>query len=184
MNSRIVPFLALLVAAGIFFGYVSPAWSGSIAEKKAAIASSEKTLLAAASFLAHQDELMKARDAMDPTNLERLAKLLPDSVNNVGLILDLNALAARSGLVVSNIDVSTPTPVSATADGFGPAEYVSPEQSVTISLSAVGPYSALKTFLAGVEKSGRLLDVQDLAIQGSETGVYTYRMKIRIYWLR
>ena len=38
--------------------------------------------------------------------------------------------------------------------------------------------------MAGIEKSLRLLDVQDLVVKGSDTGVYTYQMHIRFYWLR
>ena len=52
------------------------------------------------------------------------------------------------------------------------------------TLSAVGTYPSLKSFLAGVERSARLLDVQSLSVKGSETGVYTYEIKLRLYWLR
>jgi len=59
-----------------------------------------------------------------------------------------------------------------------------PVGSADMQVSAVGTYAALKTFLGSVEKSQRLLDVQDLSIKGSDTGVYGYDMKLRFYWLR
>jgi len=188
MNSRVLPLFALMIAAGIFFAYVNPTWSGSIAETKAAIASDDQALAAAATYASQQNELAAARDAIDPANLARLDIFLPGSVDNVGLILDLNALAARSGLLLSNIDVATnaaPT-VSSNPNSAGalPAAVTNPVGSVDLSLSAVGTYAALQTFLVGVEKSERLLDVQDLIIKGSDTGVYTYQMRLRIYWLR
>ena len=55
---------------------------------------------------------------------------------------------------------------------------------VDLTLSAVGTYGALKSFLGGVESSERILDVRQLSVKGSNTGVYTYDLLIRLYWLR
>lgn len=183
MNNRLLPLFALLVALGIFFAYVNPTWNGSIAATKAAIASDEAALAAASAYTAQQNALASARNAIDPANLARLATFLPDSVNNVGLILDLNALAARSGLSLANIDVVTAT-ARASVPGALPAAGINPVGSVNLSLSAVGSYAALKAFLVGIERSARILDVQDIVVKGSDTGVYNYQMKLRLYWLR
>jgi len=187
MNSRILPSLALLLTLGIIFGYVGPTWSGSIAETKSAIALDDQALTAASEYATQQNSLASARSAIDPADLDRLSTFLPDSVDNVGLILDLNALAARSGLSLSNIDVisnDSDSSSSATAQGALPVEGQNPVGSINLSLTAVGTFNALQTFLAGVERSARLLDVQDIVVKGSNTGVYTYQMALRLYWLR
>ncbi|MBU6388694.1 hypothetical protein KGQ72_02395 [Patescibacteria group bacterium] len=189
MNSRILPLIALLVAAGIFFAYVSPTWSGSIADTKAAIALDDQALAAADEYTKQQDTLAAARDAIDPANLTRLTTFLPDSVDNVGLILDLNALAARSGLSLANIDVVTNDASGVKSSAGGPSgapqpSAAEPVGSVDLSLTAVGTFTALQSFLSGVERSARLLDVQDITVKGSDTGVYTYQMALRLYWLR
>lgn len=188
MSNRILPVFALIIAIGIFFVYVSPTWTGSITATKKAIASDDQALAAAQTYADQQSQLAAERDKIDPPDLARLATFLPGSVDNVGLILDLNALAARSGLSLSNIDVAVPTAsggsTNSSAAGAQSAIGTSPIGSVDLSLSAIGTYTALKAFLSGVEKSQRLLDVQDLGISGSETGVYTYRILLRIYWLR
>ncbi len=177
MNNKALPVLALTVAIGIFFGYVNPAWSGEIAAAKAAITSADAALAAAAEYTAQQSQLTSARNAIDPKDLARLATFLPDSVDNVRLILDLDALAARSGLALSNIDVADASSSNVKTDA-------NPVGSVDLTLSAIGTYSALRGFLEGVEKSGRLLDVHDLTVKGSSTGAYTYQMMVRLYWLR
>ena len=184
MNYRILPLLSLLVAVGIFFGYVRPTWSDTISATKAAIASDEESLMVAKEYSARQKTLTDARNAIDPADLARLAVFLPDSVDNVGLILDLNALAARSGLLISNIDVTTNTAADAAASGALPAARTSQTGSIDLSLSAVGTYTALQSFLIGVEKSQRLLDVRDVTVRGSETCVYSYQMKLRLFWIR
>lgn len=190
MNSRILPVLALLVAILIFFGYVNPTWGGSIAAQNAAIDSDNRALQAASDYTARQNELASERNAIDPNALARLGVFLPDSVDNVRLILDLNSLAARSGLALTSIDVansdkaSSSGPSAASAVSAVSATGESPVGSVDLSLAANGSYAALQTFLAGVESSARLLDVTDLTVKGSDTGVYTYQMTIRLYWLR
>lgn len=193
MNSKIFPLAALIIAFSIFFGYVSPTWSGSIASAREAIAFDDQALNAANQYTAQQNTLATARSAIDTADLARIAAFLPDSVDNVGLILDLNALAARSGLSLANIDVTANSSTDAgstrgsnspnVAQGL-PAAGANPIGSVDLSLSAVGTYSALKAFLIGVERSARLLDVRDLLIKGSDTGVYNYQMTLRLYWLR
>ncbi len=194
MNSKVLPFLALIIAIGIFFGYVNPTWSGSIASDKDAIALDDLALAAASQYTAQQNTLASARNAISPQDLARVAAFLPDSVDNVGLILDLNALAARSGLSLANIDVVSSAAASGAQGTVGSAAgsmagnvgigATNPVGSVDLSLSAVGTYSALKSFLIGVERSARLLDVQDIIIKGSDTGVYNYQMTLRLYWLR
>ncbi len=184
MNSNnILSTLAFLVAIGIFFAYVNPTWSGSIAEARATIDSDNQALTAAGEYTAQQNELTSARNAIDPANLTRLATFLPDAVDNVGLILDLNSLAARSGLSLSNIDVAANDSASSGSSNGSVPAMANPVSSADLSLSAVGTYTALQNFLAGVEKSGRLLDARDIVITGSDTGVYTYKMKLRLYWL-
>ena len=107
MNSRVLPALALILSVGIFFAYVKPTWSGPLKETKVAIANYEQALDAADEYKKRKNELASARNAIDQDNLNRLSVLLPDSVDNVSLILDINALAARSGLSLANIDVLT-----------------------------------------------------------------------------
>lgn len=183
MNSRILPSLSLLFSLGIFFVYVNPTWNDSILATQANIAEADQTLAAATKYTKQQKELTDARNAIDPANLTRLSTFLPDSVNNVGLVLDLNALAARSGLSLANIDVVVNN-TSASAQGALSVASANPVGSVNLSLSAIGTYAALKAFLIGIEKSARLLDVRDIVVRGSDTGVYNYQMKIRLYWLR
>jgi Tfp pilus assembly protein PilO len=187
MSSRIIPLIALIIAACIFFMYINPTWSGSIAAAKAAIASDDQALVTASQYTAQQNELASARDAINSADLARLNIFLPNSVDNVGLILDLNALAARSGLSLSSIDVAGNTTASSsasTASGALPTAVTNSVNSVDLSLSAVGTYASLQNFLQGVEKSVRILDVRDIVVSGSDTGVYTYHMTLRLYWLQ
>ncbi|MBI3572024.1 hypothetical protein HY091_00600 [Candidatus Kaiserbacteria bacterium] len=185
MTSRILPVFALIVAALIFFGYVDSAWTGSVTAAKASIMLDNQALASASEYSTRQDELASARNAIDPAGLARLNAFLPDSVDNVRLILDLDALAARSGLALASIDVAGSSAPSSSANQTALSGAANtPVGSVDLSLAASGSYSAFQNFLRGVESSARLLDITDLSVRGSDTGIYSYQMTIRLYWLR
>jgi Tfp pilus assembly protein PilO len=92
------------------------------------------------------------------------------------MILDLTALAARSGVTLSDINVLSPSEES--TEGGGALG------TVDMTLSAVGSYASFRNFLQGIEKSARILDVVRLGVSGSETGVYRFTLSLRLYWLR
>src|SRR3989344_2756923 len=165
--NRLIPVAALVLAIAIFFGYVSPAYSGSVAEARATIKRVQAALDAAELFDQKQNELASAKNAISPDDLAHLETLLPSSVDNVQMILDLTALAARSGILLSNVNVA-PLPAAAT----DPGTIVAPIGSVDLTLTATGSYGAFRSFLTGVERSARLLDLTNLSLTGSATGVY------------
>jgi len=183
MTSRLLPFLSLMLAIGIFFAYVNPLWNGKIAGQRDAIAQDNQALASAKRYVERENQLAVAKNAIDPVALDRLKAFLPDSVDNIGLILDLNALAARSGLSLSSIDVTKNT-TAASAESSLPNVATNPIGTVDLKISAIGSYKALQSFLIGAELSERLLDVRDITVQNSANGVYTYQITLRLYWLR
>lgn len=186
MISRIIPLLLVIAAAGLFFGYVQPTYSGSIATLTAENKNLDIALQAARDFKEKEVALTRERNVIPADQLARLESALPDSVDNVQLIVDLNSLAARSGVQLSQFgisggdaagDAAAATPDMALSSG-------EPTDSLEVSVSATGTYASFRTFLDGIEKSLRPLDVVELSVQDSATGVYTYSMTLRIYWLR
>jgi Tfp pilus assembly protein PilO len=186
MISRFFPIIALILAVGLFFGYINPTRTGSIAASQAQIDSYESALEAAERFKEKESELVIARANIPSEGLARLETFLPDGVDNVQIILDLNTLAARSGITLSDFD-TTPTASSTSAVpeqiGFELGSN-GPIDSIELTVSATGSYASFRTFLDGIEKSLRLLDVVSVSVKDSPTGVYTYDMVIRLYWLR
>jgi len=207
--SRLIPLIAIVFAIALFFLYIKPTYSGTIADTRSQIASYDQALAAADRFQTKEAELTQARAQIPAESLARLSEFLPDGVNNVQLILDMDALAARSGVTLSDFatqgdDSSTgdqsqttpattaspdatagavPSPDMAMGDA-GALTSSSPIDSLTLTFKATGTYDAFRSFLAGMENSLRPLDVIDLDVTKSDTGVYAYTMSVRIYWLR
>lgn len=189
--SRIIPVGALIISIALFLLYVKPTYSGPIAETKDKIQSYSAALAAADRFSQKEAELTQAKTNIPAESLARLNSFLPDGVDNVQLILDLDALAARSGVTLSNFDIKNQDATTAAGTGgtavpgqLGPGLTANtPVDSLDLTLEATGSYPAFRSFLTGIEQSLRPLDVVNLDVSESGTGVYTYTMTIRIYWL-
>jgi len=195
MISRLIPIIMVLGALGLFFGYVQPTYQGSIAALRAETKDLDTALLAAREFKEKEVQLTQERTKIPAEQLTRLQSALPDSVDNVQLIVDLNSLAARSGVQLSEFDIvggagstastagTAPAPGDASTGALALAQDESME-SLELSVAATGSYAAFRTFLYGVESSLRPLDVVELSVRDSATGVYTYNVTFRLYWLR
>ena len=179
MMNRALPAALLLIAIGIFLGYVRPTYAGPIAALRMQVAQYNAAHDAADKYNTREAELAADRNKLSPDALTRLTTFLPDGVDNVRMILDLTALAARSGVGLSGFTISGGGQSS--DSGLQNNSLV---DSVDLSVTATGTYSAFRTFLTGIETSLRPMDVMDLKVKASATGVYTYAMTLRIYWLR
>ncbi|HEX5774948.1 MAG TPA: hypothetical protein VFY28_03255 [Candidatus Paceibacterota bacterium] len=185
--SRLFPILALLVAIGLFFGYISPTYEGPVTTLKNEIRDFNNALAAAARFKQKEAQLAAARAELPAEKVERLEALLPDGVDNVQLILDLNALAARSGMRLGDFETSLTSADGtdgAQANGGVLLETEGPVDSLDLTMTGTGTYAAFRAFLSGLESSLRPLDIVGLQVTPTETGVYTYDITTRIYWLR
>ncbi len=200
--SRLIPFIAIVFAIALFFLYIKPTYSGPISSTRTQIQSFDNALAAAERFQQKEAQLAQAQAQIPADSLARLKEFLPDGVDNVQLILDMDALAARSGVTLADFSIqgedsgdgsqdaaaapSNPDPMSGQPlgeSGLGLTSS-SPVESLNLTFKATGTYEAFRTFLAGMENSLRPLDVMDVTVDESETGVYTYNVTVRIYWLR
>jgi Tfp pilus assembly protein PilO len=179
MTGRLLPAIAFILALVLFFVYINPTYTGSVANSRDAIAQAQSALDAAERFKEKQNELAARKNSIAQSDLDRLDILLPDSVDNVGVILDLTALASRSGLQLASINVAEVPKQSTQNDPS-----LGPTGSIDLTIVASGTYEGFRSFIAGIERSARILDITSLGVSGSDTGVYSYSLTVRLYWLR
>lgn len=189
MTRTLLSVLFFGAAIAAFVWYIDPMWTLTIAEKKTAIAKLDNALSAASQFVDKENQLLAARSAISESDLNRLKAFLPDGVDNVQLILDLDALAKRSGVEIRDIAVVLPGakgPQQAAREASNKQLPLAdmPQGTLIVSLKLLGTYDGFRSFLAGVERSLRLLDVAALSVKDSTTGVYEFSMDLNLYWLR
>lgn len=177
-----LPFLILGLAAAVFFYFTAPLIDQIDALK---IQKAELTVaLAHANKLKErQDTLAAIYNGIDPADEKNLEEFLPNNIDNVRLIIDINDIAKKYGLTIRN-----PNIVKAEAkEGEAPPAARTAgtaENSAAISFSISSSYEILKLFLADLAKSLRIVDIDSLSFTANDRNLYDYQVSLRTYWLK
>jgi Tfp pilus assembly protein PilO len=176
----LVPLICLGIAGALFFGFIDPTYT-HLKALQVEESSYDQALTRSKDLQTVRDQLLARYNTFSQNDLARLEKLIPDHVDNVRLILDLDAMASRYGMHVKSVSIKAdPT---ATARGqIGPNDQA--YESVVLSFSVSGSYDTFRSYLADLEKSLRLVDVVGLAFSANQTGFYDYTLNVQTYWLK
>ena len=189
----VLPIIFLAVGFGLFFVYINPTY-GEISDLQTQVDSYDRAL-------SNSKELQKVRDvlgdkykALTASQLERLSKAMPDSVNNIRLILDVQNIAAKYGMIVKDVKydvLKESAPVGAPVTAAQAATQKKDYGIFDLELSLAGTYPNFVDFLKDLEKSLRLVDVASISFSTSErsqaeqqAGAFKYDIRLRTYWLK
>ena len=109
----------------------------------------------------------------------RLNKLLPDSIDNVKLIIDIDNIASKYNLKLRNIDIKADKPGEFTGDNVN-KDY----GTAKLRFSVTAPYDNFKLFLNDLEDSLRLVDISSLTFNSGEKNLNDYNIELKTYWLK
>lgn len=194
MTRFLTPLLILGLALVSFFYFTTPVLT-KIDDLKIERAKLIVALDNATKLKDKQKELLDLRNAMDPVDLADLKQLLPDNIDNVRLIIDINNIAKRRGLIVRNpgivkdadegggsgsnqlVAAASDRPSGGSQSGLG-------KSSVVISFSVSASYEIFKLFLEDLEHSLRIVDIESVSFSGNDKNLYDYKISLRTYWLK
>ena len=137
-----------------------------------------------------KQSLLSRYNTFSPSDVDRLHKLLPDHVDNVRLILDIDSLAGKHGMTLQNVAVSSAQSTQSEQTAVGSISSSKQKyDSLTLKFATQGTYDTFRRFLADLEASLRIVDLVSLSIARtgeSATGgqLYTYNITLRTYWLK
>lgn len=197
----IIALIGFAIAIAIFFLYTKPTYDSARA-LQGLIAEYNQALDKAGELQRLKQALLSRYNAFDPADIERLHKLLPDHVDNVRLVLDLDNMAQRYGIALQNVVVGGLTEETSTtvigAIGGGQAY-----DSLTFKFSTDGTYESFVLFMEDLEKSLRIVDLVSLSMSSSgphpsvgaattKSGSpiiasepqYNFDVTVRTYWLK
>jgi Tfp pilus assembly protein PilO len=130
-----------------------------------------------------QEELLTTYNSFPPESLERLHKLLPDNIDNVRLIIDIDNIAARYGMSIKDIRIKTDEAKEgeeAAVSERGPIV----KGTVTLGFSVSGAYGNFQSFMVDLAKSLRVVDALSVSFAATETNLYNYAVEIKTHWLK
>lgn len=180
----IFPLIAVVIAGVVFYFYIDPTYA-EIRELRKEEATLNAALSRALELQATRDQLLSRYNTFNPDDLARLEKLLPDHVDNVRLALDMDSLAAQYGMRIRNVSIEKAdekkTPARQ-AKAVGPDERM--YESMVLSFTVTGQYDTFRTFLADLEQSLRLVDIESVSFASTDVGLYDFTVSLRTYWLK
>ena len=109
-----------------------------------------------------RDELLTRYNSIDPAAIDKIRKFLPANSALSDLFIDVNTMAAQSGIRISNISFSENDPPPARLPEVGNA--------LTITLGVEGSYEQFRSFLGLLEKNLRLIDVVSINLTQKPAG--------------
>ena len=191
--SNLISTILLIASVGVFFGYINPTYGAQtgavdIREKSIRELKEERANYADALNKTREIETVRIglleQIANIPTeDRERIEKLLPDNIDSVRLIIDVNNIASQYGMTLKNIGFTgsaTENPSGASSNTIGPQSGLFKEVGLKFSVS--GSYDNFRSFIKDLERSLRLVDVMSVSFVASET-VYDYSVTISTYRL-
>lgn len=172
------PILLLIVSVGIFFLYIDPKYQ-EIKILRAEEAQYNDALNKSKELQKERDKIKDKFNKIPAAEVERLEKFLPDNVDNVRLINDLEAIVGRYGAHLRNIRIGTPA--ASQRDVLGD---VSKYGILTLEFSIQTSYKNFLLILRDLEDSLRLADVTSISFLSSDNDTSDYSLAIKTYWLK
>ncbi len=195
MNRNITAAILIIIAVGIYFT-VTSTFVDQAKEVKAYNDQLTSALDSAATIVASRDQVLKQYNDISETDRDRLDKIIPSTVDNIRLIIDLNSIAVKHGFSLANIKTAATqttknsasqvrAPSAPTSAGQATVTFATPVlDTVDVSFGVTATYNQFVSFLQDLESSLRIIDVTHVSVAASDTGVYAFQVQLRTYWLR
>lgn len=191
-----MPILLILVSIAIFFVVIDPKYK-EVQNLQDQITKNEDTLKLANELRKKREELRERYNQISDSEKFQLQKLLPDNVDNVRLIIDINNIAEKYGIAIQNFNITTSEDSkndvknlsSEFEDITGDSTLNYPDTSkvgvISFTFSVSAQYEVFTEFLLDLEESLRIVDIRSIDIDSSgDSSFYDYRVTLDTYWLK
>lgn len=180
----LLSILVIAVSVGAYFVYIKPL----TVEVKVQIAKKEeiqKVLNRVKEIKDKRDSIFEDYNSISTEDIEKLNKIIPETVNTVEIFNDLSTNAAQYGLAVTNYKAENN---SSNNSAVTDTTVVEPYKKTNLTFTLKGQYTQFVEFLETIESSLRLIDIVQLGIKGgSSTGPITpleYTIHATVYSLK
>lgn len=129
-------------------------------------------------------DLQKVKNSISQTDLEKLDKFIPSHVDNVNLLIDINNIAVKQGMIIKNVRVRTDSESGSDTGSLPAATGQSQIMPTYMSFSVSGNYQALTSFLDDLSNSLRVVDPISLSFAVDDKGLNQYNFEIKTYWVK
>lgn len=196
----IIPIILIAISIGAGLLYVKPLYT-DVMSLRAESASYDVALKNSKDLQKTRDTLITAYKAITPKDKDRINKFLPNTVNNIQLILEIQQVASKHGLSIKNISFKPPIeevapaqPVKTSTNAKNTkAKEVALFGTFDLDFKTQADYETFNLFIKDLEQNLRLIDIVavDFIIPTPnklsfdiDPNVYDFSVKIKTYWLK
>ncbi len=178
---KYTPLLLIVLSIAVFFGFIDPQYA-EIQKLRAEESEYVSALEKAENLNELMDDLSKKYESFSKTDLEKLNTILPQEVDQFRLLNDLDYVAKRNGISVSNIDISGKT--GGASNNSRASEGGDAYNILKIGFAFEATYETAKIFLKDLEKSLQIIDVVSIGLSPQEGGLYNFSVSFSTYSLK
>lgn len=164
MKKLVLPIVMIIIGVVSVFWYTWPAYQET-GDIKSDIDEHETALEQVNEIQQIRDSLLGQYNGIPESNLYVIDRILPDELNTIRMLIELDQIAVSSGLSVSDISFSNRSDqvadVTQQEQPVGPQK---PYESAELSFSVSGSYGDALAFIRNIERSTRLIDILELSI--------------------
>jgi Tfp pilus assembly protein PilO len=185
MNKNATPLILIIISLGMYFTYTKD----KIEELKSIQIVNEqyqKVIDDSKNLIKRREEVLSIYNKIDPENRLKLEKMIPDNQDNVRLIIDLNGVASRNGMVIKNIKTASQKDNTPQSSSSGTRAVVLPGTYNTVSMTfdTSTNYPNFLKFLGDLQASLRIMEISKISLKANDNGNYDYNVEIKTFWLK
>ncbi len=192
----LVPIVFLLISTGVYFGLTDPIIRGdgvfggqtNITELRSEKLALARALRDADKLKERAAELNEKVKSIPADQIKRLDDFLPDSVDDLQLVVDINNIASRSEMKIGDVELGGKNERRRTGDTEVEGAVLPEVATVPVTFTVTGSYANFKAFLTDIAQSLRILEVKEIEFasvgEGSTDTGYRYQVTVETYWLK
>lgn len=177
-----IPIILIIISGALFVTWIDPQYQ-EIKEKQSEKARFDETLAKTVEIREFRKDIQSKYNTIETNDIERLEKMLPTHIDNIRLILDVNSVANKRQMTISDIRIDLKNENSGSGDIA--VSDMGTYGSVGFRFTVVTTYANFKQFLDDLATSLRVIDVTSVEIETiqGETQFYRFNVGIKTYWL-
>lgn len=211
---KIISSILFLTASVLIFFFLIDPLYGDVKDLRTNVSTYNSALSNSTELQKTRDDLIESYKQISEKDREKLNHLLPSTINNIELILEIEKIANLHGMPISDIKFDSTIGVKTNSDGSSPdansANRIVVENDPTsylpygvfpISFAIEGKYSVFLEFLKDLESNLRIVDIKSVSFNVPDSGsgdqtvdvknkkildpsIYRYTLKVETYWLK
>ena len=176
MTNILLPIIILVISGGIFFGPTRPLLN-SLSDKQAKINDTRSAVAKIGDYRASFDIKNARFNTINQRDKDSLDAMVPSTIDNVGLIIDINQMAVKYNLSIKNISIKSGADNTVGPDGR-------PYGVVSLGFSISSSLKVFQDFIQELESSLRIIDVTSLSFTAGSEDQYDFSLEVKAYWLK